>query len=327
MNDARSNGSLYGPGHLADYLAELLKQFRHFSSPLESAPKIGPSLARIRVSARLLSKFEVVDRSIAESFTRLGGVLQEWVDFFGSSPETLPDHLVSPLTRLADFLEVMMARCDQGTAVAELARDPGWSRLLATFRHAGTPLAVLEDVEDLFTKWGLRWNDQNLTPVQEQSLRRRWLSMRKHGDVLFRVNGGRQAWQEDDPEASGKQGIMMLIDSNFRRDLVRDKLTNRGFRVEVPCDPVQALEFLASGSRPRAILCDNLEPTRHLVRVKEGLASLRRGKGIPLILVVGSTLAGSSDQDRAFSLGAVAAWREPFDPIDLERILQHLSQP
>jgi CheY-like chemotaxis protein len=116
------------------------------------------------------------------------------------------------------------------------------------------------------------------------------------------------------------------VDSAFRRDEIREKLIDRNYRVEMPCDPAQALEFVTNGPPPLAVLCDNLEPTRHLARMKEGLALVSKGANIPLVLVVGSSLAGTADSDRARKLGAAAAWKEPFDPVEFNRILQRLSR-
>ena len=328
MNEINQIEPEHGPGRLADYLAELLKRFRHFSSPMEPPVGMASHLARIRVSGRLLA---VLDRSsgpVAEDFVRLGGVLGEWVTFFESSPESFPQFLASPVERLADFLEELLARRDQGVPAAELTRDEGWVTALASFRHAGTPLAVLEDVEDLFSRWGRRWTADNLTPVQEKQLLRRWLSLRKKGDALFQLDGGPMHRVDDlRGPAGGSTEILLLVDSTFRRDEIRDKLIDRDYRVEIPCDPAQALEYLAAGQGPRAVLCDNLEPTLHLTNLREGLSSQEGGARIPLVLVVGSSLTGALDIERARSLGAVAAWREPFDPVDLGRILQCLSQP
>ncbi|MCK9995944.1 MAG: response regulator [Candidatus Krumholzibacteria bacterium] len=326
MNEINLSDKNPGPGQLADYLAELLKRFRHFSDPMEPAPGMVSHLVRIKVSARLLTALDRSPGRASEGFVRLGGVLSEWVNYFEASPESFPLHLVSPVQRLADYLEKLLVRRDQGVPAVELDRDAGWRAVLVSFQHAGTPLAVLEDVEDLFDKWGRRWNDENLTPVQEQQLLRRWLSLKIRGDVLFQMDEGPKPWPaghlvpvHDFPE------ILLLVDSTFRRDEIRDKLTNRNYRVETPCDPDQALELLAANPAPRVVLCDNMEPTRHLVRLREGLSSLMGVTEIPLVLVVGSTLAGTVDDERARSLGAVAAWREPFDPVDLGRILQCLS--
>ncbi len=328
MNEISLSDTNSGPGQLADYLAELLKRFRHFSSPMEPAPGMASHLVRIKVSARLLTALDRSPVRASEGFVRLGGVLSEWVNCFEASPESFPLHLVSPIQRLADYLEELLARRDQGVPTVELDRDTGWRAVLASFHHAGTPLAVLEDVEDLFDRWGCRWNDENLTPLQEQQLLKRWLSLRKRGDVLFLEDKEPKPWPDDHRKPTHDfPEIMLLVDSMFRRDEIRDKLTDRNYRVEIPCDPDQALEFLAAGPAPRAVLCDNMEPTLHLVRLQEGLSSLAGGTEIPLILVVGSTLAGTLDDERARSLGAVAAWREPFDPVDLGRILQCLSQP
>ncbi len=328
MNEINLSDMTPGPGHLADYLAELLKRFRHFSGPMEPAAELASHVARIKVSARLLTALDRSGGGAPEGFVRLGGVLAEWANFFEASPESFPLYLVSPVQRLADYLEELMLRRDRGEPAVVLNSDRGWVAVLASFNHAGTPLAVLEDVEDLFNRWGSRWSDENLTPIQEQQLLRSWLSLRKRGDVLFRVDEGRK------PGEKGLLGpahefpeVLLLVDSVFRRDEIRDKLTDRNYRVEIPCDTTQALEFLAAGPVPRAILCDNLEPTRPLASLREGLYSLKGGTKIPLVLVVGSTLAGAVDDERARSLGAVAAWREPFDPVDLGRILQRLSQP
>jgi CheY-like chemotaxis protein len=143
---------------------------------------------------------------------------------------------------------------------------------------------------------------------------------------LFQVDNGPEPWTGD-PRGPDRESpeILLLVDSTFRRDQIRDKLTDRDYRVETPSDPTQALEFLAVGPAPRAVLCDNLEPTRHLACLREGLSSLPGAANIPLVLVVGSSLAGAADQERARSLGAVAAWQEPFDPVELNRILQRLS--
>jgi CheY-like chemotaxis protein len=327
MNEANPSQSQYGPGLLADYLAELLERFRHFSGLIEPAPGMVSHLARIKVSARLLASLAQVPGPAGEGFVRLGGVLSEWVARCESSPESLPLHMAFPLGRLADYLEELLTKRDQGVLPKELGQDPGWEAALDSFRHAGTPLAVLDEVEVLFRKWGSRWSESNLTPAQEQRLQRRWLSLRKRGDVLF-FAAQRLAPPDDDSmdSASASEEILLLVDSSFRREEIRDKLTDRNYRVELPCDPAQALEFLATGPVPRAILCDNLEPTKHLTRMKEGMARTPNGAKIPVVLVVGSSLAGAADGERALQLGAVAAWREPFDPVEFHRILQRLPR-
>jgi CheY-like chemotaxis protein len=328
MNEINLSDKTPGPGQLADYLAELLKRFRHFSGPVEPAPGMASHMARIKVSARLLTTLDRSPGRASEGFVRLGGVLAEWVIFFEATPESFPLHLISPVGRLADYLEELMVKRDQGKPAAELARDTSWAAVLAAFQHAGTPLAVLEDVEDLFSRWGRRWSGENLTPVQEQQLLRRWLSLRSKGDVLFQPDEDGYLRENDlGNSVPGYPDILLLVDSMFRRDEIRDKLADRDYQVAIPCDITQALEFLAAGPAPRAILCDNLEPTRHLDRLREGLSSLTGGTNIPLVLVVGSSLAGARDDERAKSLGAVAAWREPFDPVELGCILQRLSQP
>jgi CheY-like chemotaxis protein len=323
----RENQREIGPGQLADLLAELLEQFRHFCGFLETVPGMASHMARIKVAARLLSALAETSGSGGKGFSRLGGVLGEWVECFESSPESFPLHLYSPLERLADFLEEILAKRDRGFGAGELAADAGWQATVASFRHAGTPLAVLEDVDDQLRRWGYRWNADNLTPVQEQQLYHRWLSLRNRGDVLFPAGTGQGGPAESPGQASGSPLVVLLVDSTFRRDQITEKMTDYEYRVEIPCDPEQALEFLAAGNVPRAVLCDNLEPTRHLARVREGLLEGPFPEKVPLVLIVGGSSNDTADLQRAKSLGALGAWREPYDPADLHRILQRLSQP
>lgn len=323
----RENQKEIGPGQLADLLAELLEQFRHFCGSLETVPGMASHMVRIKVAARLLSALAETSGARGKGFSRLGGVLGEWVECFESTPESFPQHLNSPLERLADFLEEILAQGDRGFGAGELAADAGWRAAVASFRHAGTPLAVLEDVDDQLRRWGYRWNADNLTPVQEQQLNRRWLRLKERGDVLFR-SGSVPGGPADSPgRVAGSPQVVLLVDSTFRRDQITEKLTDHEYRVEIPCDPGQALEFMAAGNVPRAVLCDNLEPTRHLVRVRDGLAEGAYPEKVPLVLIVGGSSNEMADLQRAKSLGAMGAWREPYDPADLHRILQRPSQP
>lgn len=308
-------------------MAELLEQFRHFCGNLDTVPGLAPHMARLKISARLLPALTEPTGFRGRGFARLGGVLREWVDCFEDSPECFSPHLYSPLERLADLLEEILARRDRGAGAAELAEDAGWRAAVASFRHAGTPLAVLEDVDDQFRRWQGRWNADTLTPVQEQQLHHRWLRLRRMGDHLFRA--GNESGRPGTSRSGGgdRPRIVLLVDSTFRRDRITAKLVEHDYRVEVPADTGQALDFLNSGLVPRAVLCDNLEPTRHLAGVRDGLAAGPLAARVPLVLIGGGSGPGSADLHRAKSLGAAGAWREPYDPVDLHRILQRLSQP
>jgi CheY-like chemotaxis protein len=326
MNGNSSNSN--GPGRLADLVAELLKRFRHFSGEAEVAPGLASHLARIKVSARLLTSAGLPTESAREDFARLTGVLTELVARYESVPESLPHHLGPPVARLADYLEEIMLRLDGGVPLSEAAGDAGWATIQASFSNAGTPLAVLEDADDLLRKWGNRWSADGLTPIQVKNLGRRWQELKSKGDRLFCSGEIRE------PGVHGFSGdraaspvVFLLLDSTFRRDQLREKLIGCGYGVTVPTDPGQALKLLETGPAPEAVLCDNLEPTRHLVRFLCELSNSRAERIPPCVLVVSTSLGPESDDDRARGLGAVASWTDPFDLEDLRRILQRLSQP
>jgi len=318
-----------GPGLLADHLAELQLRFRHFSGENRPSGALASSMARMRITARLLPVLAQPAGRATEGFQRLGGVLAEWVHGFESSPESFPVYLEKPVGRLADYLEELIARRDDGVPAIELAKDQGWPGVLASFRHAGTPLAVMEDADELFRRWRARWTENNLTPAQVKLLQRRWLDLRKSADQLFLGEGRKQLWGRDPEEPSaGRPRILLLVDSNFGRNQLRGILVGRNFEVVVPSDPSEGRDLLAAGPGFRAAICDNLEPTRHLVRLRKELQSLPSLRSLPLVLVVAGPFRSRGPlRDRARALGAAAAWSEPYDPAELSGILQRLSQP
>ena len=69
------------------------------------------------------------------------------------------------------------------------------------------------------------------------------------------------------------------------------------------------------------MLCDNLEPSRHLIAVRARLAHLAPEDRPPLVLVAAGGDAAERLQERAEHLGARGAWSEPWRADDLARWL------
>jgi CheY-like chemotaxis protein len=325
------NGSIQsdnGPGRLADKVAELLKRFRHFDGVAQVAPGLASHLARIKISARLLPGAGLPAETARAGFVRLSGVLAELVARYESVPESLPRNLAPPVARLADYLEEVLGRLDDGVPLATVALDGGWGTVQASFENAGTPLEVFEDVEDLFRKWDRRWALDDLTPIRAKDLGRRWRRLKEQGDHLFlagEFTGAEPGRADAGPP--GAPSLVLLVDSSFLRERIRDKLQEAGFRVELPEDPGRTLAHLEREPAVQAVLCDNLEPTRHLVRLAAEVADHSMGRVPPFILVAGGALVHEEGDRRARALGAQAVWADPFRAADLRRILQRLSQP
>ena len=326
MNGTNQNDN--GPGRLADTVAELRKRFRHFDGEAQGAPGLASHLARIKISARLLPSAGLPAETAREGFVRLSGVLAERVARYESVPESLPRNLGPPVARLADYLEEVLDRLDDGTPLATVALDTGWGTVQASFENAGTPLEVFEDAEDLFRKWDRRWALDDLTPIRAKDLGRRWRRLNEPGDRLFLAGEYNQAAPDlADAGPPGAPILVLLVDSSFLRERLRDRLQEAGFRVEVPEDPGRARELLEREPTVQAVLGDNLEPTRHLVRLAAEVAEHAMGRVPPFILVAGGALVHGEGDRRARALGAEAAWADPFRAADLRRILQRLSQP
>lgn len=320
------------PDLLAGHLAKLNQQLRHLlahppaSGPLAGADA-GPArsvINRLQVAAALLTAQMPAHDALGASLQRLGAALGELVSGLAATPGSLPRHLLPPMRQLAAFLDEIFARLDRDDDLRDLDRDLRWETILAAFINAGTVLQTLDEVEDQMQAWSRRYGDRDLSVSQEQTLRRRWAQLRSLGDSLFgNVEAESVAANAPEKPASDLVGrrMLLLLASPFRRNQLRERLRDMGCRVEISGDARSMVARVAALETPLVLLCDNLEPTHHLVTVRDALASLAGSMRPPLILVASAGGSASRLRDRARHLGVQGTWADPFRPVDLIKAL------
>jgi hypothetical protein len=320
MNDSRLLASF--PGLLAGHLAKLNHQLRHLRAngldpSLGSAA--GPShsvVKRLQVAAMLLSDPDACRGAEQASLQRLGLVLGELLTGLDETPTLLPAYLLTPLGHLAEFLTEAFDRLDAGEEPALLCRDVRWETLLAAFINAGTVLQGLDEVEDRLLAWSRRYADKDLSPSQELALQHRWALLREFGDSLFGVAGQRAASED----LTGRR-VMLLLDSPFRQAQLGERLREAGCLVETSGDPGGMMARVGDPLPPEILLCDNLEPSLHLVTVRARLEALRESERPHLVLVAAAGGTPQKLRDRAKHLGAQGTWADPFHTADLAAAL------
>jgi len=320
MNDFENNRT--ASGLLAKYLAELRTRLRRslVRPPADAAaPTVLPALA---VAGRLLTAAVSNSSPPARDLLELGNQVAELAEQLGATPGLGRPGLDRSLERLAESLEGALERFDDGVSLPEVAGDPVWLRVLESFRGAGTHLAVMSELLDALEEWESNHADASFDPTQEQELADRWRRLRSYGDALFCSGPGERAAPETETAVAGDSvGILILVDSPFRREPLAAKLEAAGFEIELATDPADAAARFLAGAGAGGILCDNQEPANNLVRLRAALDAVEPALSPRLVLVTGRPGPATADARRIRALGAVGSWFEPYALEELERIL------
>ncbi len=303
------------PGILAGHLAKLNHRLRHLHVEGElTGPLAAPGLAygvvaRLQVAARLLAHPAAAGTGGDPSLQRLGLVLGEFLTGLGQPPRILPAYLMPPLEQLSAFLAEVFDRLDAGQEPSTICADVGWSSLVASFVDAGRPWQCLDEMERGLRAWSAEHPRTELSPADQDELRRRWHRLRNCGDTLFGAGESQNREQH--------RRVVLLLDSSFRQNQLCERLHDAGWTVEAATDPQDVMRRLAAPAPPELVFCDNLEPSSHLNNMRCRLADLTPSARPGLVLVAAATGSETSRQERARHLGAQVAWAEPFRLADL----------
>jgi CheY-like chemotaxis protein len=299
--------------HLLNHsLAELADRLRHSSGPSRAGSSLPPCVPRLEAVARLLSSASL--RPDLGPLASLGSELKTFLGVLRDCPGCDLAWLAPALGLLADTLEGTLDRIDRGVPLAEVAADPEWLLVLSWLESAGSPLEIMDELDACAKRWEARWCDGDLPEDQEQELQRRWQTFRRYGDAMFgRLEPGQETRVT---EARTAHQVVLLVESVLRREHLLQKLRERGLGVKVAATAAEAATLAQGPPAVKAVLCDDLEPSRNLAR----LVSRRAEQpGFPaLVLVTGGSGNSAADLQRARSHGADGVWIEPFgnDPLD-----------
>jgi CheY-like chemotaxis protein len=117
------------------------------------------------------------------------------------------------------------------------------------------------------------------------------------------------------PSSQRPLPVVLLVTSGFRRDQVRRRLEQHGRTVSEAPDAAAAAGHARRGDA--LVVCDNLEPVKHLAHVLELLGADPAARRRVVMVTGGSPGRGEVDRGRALGLGGV--WGEPYDPMQLAR--------
>jgi CheY-like chemotaxis protein len=311
---------------LADHLAGLQKQLRLGACPPVDLARPLRSLLSLKMAGLLLGG--VAEAAQDRSLGRFSAALTDFMEFLTENPGACPPHLEPVLDRLLGFLEGLLHKADEGIPHAELTRDPGWELMLSSFRQAGTPLAVCDDIEHLLQRWADQWLGQPMASDQEIQLRQRWRNVRRSADALLdrtvalsSTRIGQPATTRPARPRADKGEFLLLIAGVLRREQIRQKLLTSGFYVDIARDVDEATELCAAGAIPTALICDNLEPSNHLREIRARLTETLPERLPPLVLIATGSGPARHLERRAAALGARGVWAEPFQVEDLARFL------
>ncbi len=120
--------------------------------------------------------------------------------------------------------------------------------------------------------------------------------------------------------------ILMMEDEEILRDLLKRKLTEKGYQVKIAVDGQDGIEKLEE-EIPDLILLDIVMPKKSGFEILEELGKDSRFSEIPVIIV--SNSGQPVEIDRAQKLGA-KDWliKTEFDPEEvIEKVVAQIGQP
>jgi CheY-like chemotaxis protein len=308
--------------YLARTLAELVHRLRRFFGPEDScdvrdtrsahaspeSPLILPAtLPRLMAVVSLLEAPQLTERT--RPLASLAPDLRRLVDLVDEHQELNPAWLEPALDHLAQGLEWGLVGLDRGLPAGKIANAPQWLGLMSRLSAAGTPLAVMDELDACCQDWEDVWADRLLSDVEENLLRTRWQTFREYGDAMF---GGQEKSQSDQPGLGWQ--VVLLVAGKLRREQLTHKLNGLGYGVLKVENVAEVLARNAQEGPVRAIICDNQEPTNHLASLASLGQQLQTADGglPPLILVGPASGHSQGAPHRARALGADGLWVEPF---------------
>lgn len=309
---------------LTDTLAELDHKLRLSLPPPIHDTLLPPDLPPLKIAAGLLG--ELGREAAGHGYARCGVALSRLIATWEAAPAGFNSALEPALQSLSVWLEDLFGLLDAGQSPRDLAGHGRWLLLAEALKQAGTCLSVFAELENTLLGWEAAWSERDLDAHTEQRLHQRWSALRRYADALF-LDGAPVPESLAAPGPVGPEAvatpvtIQLLVDSSFRRSQIQEILTAAGYPVEVVPDVDAAVG--ACLVRPGcAIVCDNLEPSNHLLKVRQALQTVSGADRTPVILITSTGAASApDDRDRARRMGATGLWREPFHPVDLREFL------
>ena len=292
---------------LTRYVAELANQLRPSSEEIHPGGPLPGCTMRLGVRADLLTSQEL--QGELGGLAALGGAAASLTETMYEGPGKDLGYLEPALAQLAEAMEGALGQLDAGESPESLGGDPVWLTVLSRLRSAGTPLEIMDELDACARQWEDRWCKCELPPDQDHQLRQRWLTFREYGDAMFGFQEKGSPNKIDQGEKSAS--VVLLVDGVLRREQLLHKLQDLGLAAQATTSPEAAMSLVRPQGRARAIICDNLEPSNHLVHL--GRLNVSPKDRPALVLISTGPGHPAAELQRARNLGADGIWTEPFN--------------
>ena len=326
-------------------LRDLLTNLRAFPRAGERG-RVPPSLPRAVVGARLLAAAS--EAGGEASLSHWLRTWQELLEFLEINPPADPARQACErsLAAFADHAEEVLRRLDSGDLPEDLLteeRRSGFQESLAAALAAAEPGPQDSQVRcPLMSQLGIQdgrsaevylallhemLDNLRLPPAgsrEAEQLARRWADIRALGDRRFPMAEDMPrspALRRTVPAPAGARNagrILLLCDISLRSGELFGRLGAAGYGVEICGEPRAVLERLAGRDPPRILICDNLEPSRHLQRLA---ALLETWEGFVPRIILATGGSRRSMEQLARRLGARGVWAPPYRVESLQELI------
>jgi len=315
---------------LTDLLSGFLLELRQSKIDKRESTKAPVFVVKMVVAARLLAEHGGSVQSPV--LTNFGHVLLDLLLWAQQHPDRCPARYDGFWAILADFLEDVLERCDQGDDISEIDGDPQLTKVITLFvdlQGAGsearekqpcdlpiteplTEFRFLDKVENLLSQLPGKQTKVLDGSKDSLQLRYRWSKIRTAGDALFDPENIDIVPQSGFPAATtaNLHKIVMLVSGSFRSDALQERLQHADLNVIHATAPEQVIDLMQDKKPISCILSDDVEPTRHLKHLL-ALFPQSSDSSFPRIVLVSGAQADVARR-RARKLGLAGVWMPPF---------------
>jgi chemosensory pili system protein ChpA (sensor histidine kinase/response regulator) len=212
----------------------------------------------------------------------------------------------------------MVLLIDQGHGCVGLEVDRYWGEQEVTIRAVEGPLSLPEGFSGCTIA-----GDGRVVPMVDPFALLRWIEQNRYGPAETSLASGERDEFANFNEATTLRPLVLVVDDSVTvRRFLAMTLEKAGYRVEQAKDGQDALEKLAAGSSPAAVISDIEMPRLDGYGFLAHVRSKPELKRLPIVML--TSRSGDKHRQLAMNLGARAYFSKPFQETALLNTLHSL---
>jgi CheY-like chemotaxis protein len=315
-------------------LREQLRHLQQVAAPQQTPDAAPISLPRAIVATRLLG-FRTGQGPPAQLSPWFGALLDvlQWLQEHRAADPAACEHA---LHAIASFEETLLQQLDAGGDLAPLIDVSQIGALQAELLQALVGAEAhrqrhfLQAADDLIRALEGLPQAEAAAAAQDPDWHSRWQRICTLGEALLPAGAEapgspllaaepREESLPPDRFPANSPPVLLLVADSIRTGTILQKLQKIGPGVVLCSTASEAAQRLQEGERFCAVLCDNVEPSRHLQNLSLMLGSRPDLRRAPLLLVTAGK--GEGLARRARQHGAVGIWGPPYSAADLRSLI------